>query len=34
MSAYMHSLALVAFVAALAWSMDVLPTPKPMLFLP
>jgi glycosyltransferase Alg8 len=34
MSAYMHCLALVAFVTVLAWSMDVLPTPKSMLFLP
>ncbi len=34
MSAYMHSLALAAFVTVLAWGMDVLPTPSPSLFLP
>ena len=34
MSAYMHSLALVTFVTVLAWSMDVLPMPRPMLLLP
>jgi glycosyltransferase Alg8 len=34
MSAYMHGLALTAFLTVLAWGMDVLPTPTPMLFLP
>jgi len=34
MSAYMHSLALAAFVTIIAWGMDVLPTPQPTLFLP
>ncbi len=34
MSAYMHGLALVTFVTVLAWSMNVLPTPRPTLFLP
>jgi glycosyltransferase Alg8 len=34
MSAYMHSLSLAAFVTVLAWSMDVLPTPRAFLFYP
>ncbi|MEZ0169728.1 glycosyltransferase [Microvirga sp. TS319] len=34
MSAYMHSLSLAAFLALLAWSVDALPTPRAMLFLP
>lgn len=34
MSAYMHGLALTAFVTVLAWSMNVLPTPTSMLLLP
>jgi glycosyltransferase Alg8 len=32
MSTYMHSLSLAAFLALLAWSVDVLPTPRAMLF--
>ncbi|WP_246811982.1 glycosyltransferase [Microvirga sp.] len=34
MSAYMHSVALIAFVSVLAWGMNLLPTPNPMFFLP
>jgi glycosyltransferase Alg8 len=34
MSAYMHSVALIAFVSVLAWSMKILPTPNPVFFLP
>jgi mannuronan synthase len=34
MSAYMHSVAIIAFVSVLAWGMKVLPTPNPMFFLP
>ena len=34
MSAYMHTLSLAAFLALLAWSVDVLPTPRALLLLP
>lgn len=34
MSAYMHTLSLVAFLALLAWSVDVLPAPSAMLLFP
>lgn len=34
MSTYMHTLSLAAFLTLLAWSVDVLPTPRALLFLP
>jgi glycosyltransferase Alg8 len=34
MSAYMHTLSLAAFIALLAWSVDVLPTPRTLLLFP
>ncbi|WP_445503629.1 glycosyltransferase [Microvirga sp. G4-2] len=34
MSAYMHTLSLAAFLTLLAWSVDVLPTPRALLFFP
>lgn len=34
MSAYMHTLSLAAFIALLAWSVDVLPTPRHLLLFP
>lgn len=34
MSAYMHTLSLAAFLALLAWSVDVIPTPRAQLFFP
>lgn len=34
MSTYMHSLSLVAFLTILAWSVDVLPTPRALFFFP
>jgi len=34
MSAYMHTLSLVAFLALLAWSVEVLPTPRTLLLFP
>jgi mannuronan synthase len=34
MSTYMHSLSLVAFLTILAWSVDVLPTPRAFFFFP
>jgi mannuronan synthase len=34
MSSYMHTLSLIAFLTFLAWSVDVLPTPRALLLMP